>query len=265
MEHQRPPTDNSTVLLHQLLPAQQSNKWKKQWSAFLRTWRQPGVRVLRWRDADLQPLVRRAFPHLAARIGRMRTPIERVDMARYALLYLYGGVYADADVALLSLPMLRCAIRDAELTLPWEKERLIGQSIMISRSPRHPFWASLAKELVARYNRACYEPDNTGPDALTRAWPKLCLDGPRTPLRLHRGLLAGPVALHGMTGAWRNQASVARRKGRLGCPSNAALPAMPRQCVEFGESCGSNRSLALASLPRHLVTPALARERPARG
>ena len=73
---------------------------------------------------------------------------------------------------------------------------------MISRSPRHPFWASLAKELVARYNRACYEPDNTDPDALTRAWPKLCLDGPRTPLRLHRGLLrAGPVALHGMTGA----------------------------------------------------------------
>ena len=48
----------------------------------------------------------------------MRTKIERVDMARLAIMYLHGGVYADLDQELLSAALLRCVVTLDRIVLP---------------------------------------------------------------------------------------------------------------------------------------------------
>jgi hypothetical protein len=108
--------------------------------------------------------------------------------------------------------------------------RLVGQSILIS-PPNQPFWKQLAHRLVEDYNASCYETMNTGPDAITRIWNEQCsrdqaVAAPRVPVRhaldtrgvlLMDGLIAGPVTFHHITGSWRTDASIARRRGELGC------------------------------------------------
>ena len=139
------------------------------WAAWTRAWPRHGLRQVVWRDKDVRPLLRTAFPDLAPAILAMRALIERVDMARLAIMYLHGGVYADLDMELLHFEWLRCVVRLGRIVLPFEADRLVGQSLLIS-PPREPFWPALASELVRAYNSSCYETANTGPDAITSVW-----------------------------------------------------------------------------------------------
>lgn len=63
---------------------------------------------------------------------------------------------------------------DGAVILPFERDRLVGQSIMVSPTRRHVFWKRLIDWLVDTYDPHCYEPTNTGPDAVTTFWNKFC-------------------------------------------------------------------------------------------
>ena len=254
------------------------------WAAWSHTWPQRRLIQKVWRDEDIPRLINLAFPSLSKPILSMRATIERVDMARLAIMYLcvaisrcqpqaahpsylppvilhalappaspsrllhythpahvptrHGGVYADLDQELMSVHLLRCIVALDRIVLPFEVGRLIGQSIIIS-PPRRLFWRQLALALVRGYNASCYEPMNTGPDAITRLWNEhgcAPLAGRRrssvTGLNTHGvllmdGLLDGPVVKHHMTGSWRDDRSVARKKGALGCafkPAHLTAP-----------------------------------------
>jgi hypothetical protein len=196
-----------------------------QWAAWSHSWPQLGVRQTVWRDDDIPKLVRQAFPSLAAAILSMRAKIERVDMARLAIMYLHGGVYADLDQELLSPALLHCIVALNRIVLPFEVGRLIGQSILIS-PPRRPFWRQLATRLVRGYNGSCYEPMNTGPDAITRVWNEESCSPVVRGVLLMDGLLDGPVVRHHITGSWRDDGSIARRNGGHGCAFRRARLAL---------------------------------------
>ena len=205
-----PPTWPTTeVTLHRMAP----NSSLQRWAPWVRSWEgllttrgaTPAWRERTWRDDDLAALLRQTVPKHADRILSMRTSVERNDMARYAALYRDGGVYADLDIELRN-PQLFAKLttsRDA-VTLPFEKGRFVGQSLMISPRPRHPFWLHLIDWLVQEYDPRCYEPYNTGPDALTRFWNEACAQyAANKSVLIADGLLNGPLTVHHATGSWR--------------------------------------------------------------
>merc|ERR1712078_485583 len=104
-------------------------------------------------------IVKLAFPDLAPAIANMRTTIEVTDICRLALMYLHGGIYADLDQQLLDSSAMRKLVASGGVYLPFEKGRLVGQSILIS-PPGHPLWPALARAMVMQYDRNCYETQN---------------------------------------------------------------------------------------------------------
>lgn len=86
-------------------------------------------------------------------------------------------------------------LRSGLAFLPYEKGRLVGQSILIS-PPRHPLWARLATAMVDAYDSRCYETLNTGPDKLTSLWNAWCGGDVMRGVVLHDGMIRGPVTMH---------------------------------------------------------------------
>ena len=86
----------------------------------------------------------------------------------------------------------------------------MGQSVLASPK-RHPFWLGLLRFLVERYDRRCYAPSNTGPDAVTEYFnERICPSGGAdramaVNVSIEDGLVRGPIAKHWGTGSWRKR------------------------------------------------------------
>lgn len=212
-------TCTTATIVHRISPPTPHPKWRP----WIKTWENAApthrLELRSYMDSQesLREILNASVPAYAAAIMSMRAKIERVDMARYALLHRDGGVYADQDLELLSPHVLRCAACSSRLILPYESghgRSLVGQSFLIS-PPRHPFWLALIGELVRRYDAGCYEPFNTGPDAVTAVLNTMCptmhARGVASDMLVLDGLLAGPIALHHTTRTWHTAESADRR------------------------------------------------------
>jgi len=228
--------------LHRLAPHNVSR-----WARWMRSWQAAGAERL-WHDEDIEPMVRAVVPQHAERILAMRSPVERNDMVRYAILWKYGGVYADLDIELRAATRLHrlvsYAMEHSAVLLPTEtmfaptgRMRQAGQCLMVS-SPRHPFWLALIDELVGSYNASCYEPTNTGPGAITLAYNRLCHNfSGVTPLdELMEG--STKVTMHHPTGSWREVGARSRfaSKGEMydhykrSCPQRQTWTGIAASC-----------------------------------
>lgn len=218
--------DPSEWILHRMAPEGSLERWEK----YIATWdplldeRDTSHRRWRnrtWRDADFVDLLTTTVPQYTAAILAMRAPVERNDMARYVALYRYGGVYVDLDVNLHSKALFAAAASPASIVLPFEKGRLVGQSIMLASRPRHPFWLHLIDWLVSTYDSNCYEPTNTGPDALTTFWNLHCIMyGVNDEVVIAEGFMSGPITSHRATGSWTHvgDSTVHRMRSVVACP-----------------------------------------------
>ena len=111
-----------------------------------------------------------------------------------------------------------------------------GQSLLIA-PPKHPFWLGLIGHLVARYDRRCYAPSNTGPDAVTNYVNQhICVaqtdeaDG----LRIEDGFMRGPVTKHHGTGSWRKHgvaSGMAARGNHFGRCPRPGFAALDGRCT----------------------------------
>ena len=130
-------------------------------------------------DAQLRAEVAQHQPDLLAIFDAYKTPICRVDLARYVLLAAYGGVYLDLDFECLRplAPLLHSHTLliglepDSHLAMPAVQDRgfkrLLSPAFLASRAG-HPFWQTVFSLIV----EAHAEPDPldaTGPFLLTRA------------------------------------------------------------------------------------------------
>lgn len=245
------------LVLHRISPSKTDI-----WTKAMRSWDKLGARIAVYHDEDLVGVVASAFPELAGAVSRMRTTIEKTDISRLALMYSHGGIYADLDQRLLDPDGLRAMLATGLAYLPFEKARLVGQSILIS-PPGHPIWRHLARAMVTDYDSNCYETLNTGPDKLTELWNALCFDRSDVlaGVTLHRGLIKGPITQHLMTGhrTWKNPSrsasSLLRKAGCFGCVfQKAAVACSSRSSSEWSHvlrhpTAASNKLRLIHAIP----------------
>ena len=196
------------MLLHRIAPPH----WKPTWTAANRTWESISPQRV-WGDADLDPLIQDAFPHLWTTVRTFHL-IERVDVARYALMHLFGGIYADLDMELVDVVGTKRLLSRFDFVFPLEKGRLVGQAFLFSRFPRNVLWEQLVSHMIARRRPRCTAPFTTGPDALTRAFNDMGVVE-NTTTCFTDTVIHGPLVRHLETGTWRPFLYWPCRKERL--------------------------------------------------
>lgn len=126
------------------------NAWKNMYASY-KLWSLP----------DAISFVQTNFPMFLTFFedGTLTYPIVKCDLFRILLLYHFGGIYADIDV----YPLRRIAFSNDNanananvvLTDEWYKSseltKTIHNAIMIARTPRNPFWLSMALEILRKY------------------------------------------------------------------------------------------------------------------
>lgn len=88
-------------IIHQTAPSDKK-RWHPIWSECQNSWKKnfpnPEYIYMFWDDDDLYKLIKEDFPdYLQVYKDFGRDVILKVDFARYAILYKYGGIYADMD------------------------------------------------------------------------------------------------------------------------------------------------------------------------
>jgi mannosyltransferase OCH1-like enzyme len=106
-----------------------------------------------WTDEELEVFVRDEYGEYFEAWKGLDRPIKRVDMARYFLLYRFGGLYADLDFIftspideLIGEPYRLYFYRSQQaLAKNWE---FLGNAFMIS-APGERFWMDLVEYQLA--------------------------------------------------------------------------------------------------------------------
>ncbi|CAF0870043.1 unnamed protein product [Adineta steineri] len=108
----------------------------------------PNYEYRLWTDADARRLIEKEFPCLLSTFDSYPYDIQRADVIRLIVLYVYGGIYLDLDIICLqSLDQLRTF----EFVIP--KTMPVGLSNdFIVAQPRHPFLLQILNNLP-KYNR----------------------------------------------------------------------------------------------------------------
>ena len=96
-------------------------------------------------DEDNEELIRKHFPMFLETFVNLPHDIQRADAVRYAIMYVYGGVYIDLDyVALKPFDSLFSNDDDDDerivLITSINTPSLITNSFMASRYPKNVFW-----------------------------------------------------------------------------------------------------------------------------
>lgn len=135
-------------ILHQTWKtAEIPDRWRRARESWLEA--HPGWEYRFWTDEDLDQLVRERAPDFYPFWRRYPNQIQRVDAARYLILYEHGGVYADLDMICLR-PLDR--LLEHELVLPKTRPLGLSNQLMAAR-PGHPFMAKALRELPDAYRR----------------------------------------------------------------------------------------------------------------
>lgn len=101
-------------------------------------------------ERDMDASMKQHFPEYYDAFQSLPRMIMKINMFRYGLMYLYGGVYTDMDYFMLR-PF---DVLDKEVVLPCSKEDANGNPICLGNCifasvPNHPFWKSLMDTLCA--------------------------------------------------------------------------------------------------------------------
>lgn len=142
---------------------------------------QEGLAYKFWRGRDIERLLaeHEELARWRALYKRVRLHIQRCDLARYMVLWLFGGLYCDLDFQ--ALRPLRAWLTGREMLLTLEltntsqtlAHRLLPNTVTVcngflASAPRHPFWPALLDYIAARYDPALGVLETTGPAMLGR-------------------------------------------------------------------------------------------------
>lgn len=156
-----------------------------------------GAPVDWWDEPRVRALIKAELPHLLGFYDRLHTIIERADVARAVILYVHGGVYADADYVPHATFESVWRVLDAAV----KRGRTFGVPLMCCGAmaalmpvnnawlwsvPREPFWTV---GLLAEAQKALKAP-RLGDILLSVpliTWPVLTTTGPVALWRALRG------------------------------------------------------------------------------
>ena len=93
-----------------------------------------------WTDGDNLDLVKMSFPELLPTYEGYDVNIKRIDAARYMMLYKYGGVYMDMDLACLR-GFNESTFRKPNTFYAAQQHDMIGQAHrIVSKESQTPSW-----------------------------------------------------------------------------------------------------------------------------
>jgi mannosyltransferase OCH1-like enzyme len=96
------PLNNKPIpkIIHQLAPADKS-KWVKSWfdghKSVKKFFPEPEFKHMMWTDEKIYDFVYKVFPQYYDTFMSYPYLINKIDMVRYMILYVYGGIYIDMD------------------------------------------------------------------------------------------------------------------------------------------------------------------------
>jgi mannosyltransferase OCH1-like enzyme len=160
-------------ILHQTYKSE--DELTDEWKRYRDSWHKDEVWDYRfYNDQDLRNEVKDAFPEYLEKFDSFSHFIERVDFARYVILYKYGGVYADFDMEkllpfkpLMSNNVVLLASECVEHTVKkFNKHIVLSNACMLSPA-KNPYWLSLLHHIVSNYQAENGALKNTGPMAMT--------------------------------------------------------------------------------------------------
>jgi mannosyltransferase OCH1-like enzyme len=146
--------DKIPKIIHQTAPADKS-KWRPEWVECQKTWHtffpSPEYTYMMWTDEDLDNLIKTDFPEFYQNYKNYNKNIKRFDIARYFILYKYGGIYADMDYKCFKnfytmIPINKVSISES----PFENEYV--QNALMMSSVNHPFWMKVIEKAKTRLN-----------------------------------------------------------------------------------------------------------------
>ena len=127
-------------------------------------------------DDDLIKVIREHFPQYLKDFNSFHYNIERVDFWRYAMLYVYGGVYSDLDV--FPMKSIDVFLEKNQVVIgrePIEHAReyngtdfLLCNAFMISPKG-NPFWLHLMEFIIKKYKHGS-PVETTGPGIMTKMY-----------------------------------------------------------------------------------------------
>jgi len=172
----RTPPKQIPKIIHQTAPEDRGT-WPDVWGRYQVTWqtKHPDFQYVLWTDEDLDRFMKTEYPEYYDVYRAYDVHIKRVDVARYFILYHFGGIYADMDTECVRrfydrLPPGKVSV--AESSWPGEKY----QNALMASPKGHPLWLKVFEDLRANAptcvsnggsNSAVV--DCTGPGCIQRA------------------------------------------------------------------------------------------------
>jgi len=117
-----------------------------------------------WKDADVRRLIAEKYPEYEQLYSGYRLNIQRADLARYLVLYEYGGMYADLDMSaarpvreLLENYPKKGFFSFVEIVLSEKRAREIGEGEPIRKEGHRRGWNEIPEdpERIASYVFLC--------------------------------------------------------------------------------------------------------------
>jgi mannosyltransferase OCH1-like enzyme len=117
-----------------------------------------------WKDADVRRLIAEKYPEYEQLYSGYRLNIQRADLARYLVLYEYGGMYADLDMSamrpvreLLENYPKKGFFSFVEIVLSEKRAREIGEGEPIRKEGHRRGWNEIPEdpERIASYAFLC--------------------------------------------------------------------------------------------------------------
>ena len=164
-------------IIHQLW---KTSKIPHRWRDCAESWKKhhPNWEYRLWTDEDAGNLVKAHHPGLRGVLDSFPYTIQRVDIMRYLILSVFGGVYVDLDMECLQpLDVLLNGLQFAAAYEPPEHEADLRESRVVcnaflASTREHPLWSAAIGELLSRPpKKALVHYDvltSTGPLFLTR-------------------------------------------------------------------------------------------------
>lgn len=159
-------------IIHQTAPAD-TKKWPQVWHKCQQTWKKhfPTYQYIMWTDEDLNNLIQTQFPEFWGIFKGYDKNIKRFDVARYFILYKYGGIYADMDYECFRnfenlIPQNKVSISES----PYTQNEYLQNALMISPK-EHPFWNKVIEKAKSRADNSGSENNmvlyQTGPQLVS--------------------------------------------------------------------------------------------------
>jgi len=159
-------TQKIPKIIHQTAPADKS-KWPEIWRKCQKKWKElfpaPKHEYKMWTDEDLDALMKNDFPEYYDMYKGYDQNIKRFDIARYFILYKYGGIYADMDYMCFKnfydlMPSDKVSISES----PYKHNEHLQNALMVSPK-EDPFWIKVIEKATTRAGPGVRVLEATGP------------------------------------------------------------------------------------------------------